>query len=293
MTPNAPLQHITLIGVGLIGGSFVLDLKRLGWVQTVTGIDLDRDNLDRALERRVIDKAFTEINAESIGHADLVLIATPVSTFPTICQAIAPLLAPEAYVSDVGSTKRTAIAAFRQYLPERISHCIAAHPIAGSDRSGALAAQFGLYQDKKLIITTHGPERPEGIALIKSLWQAVGAQTFEMSAEEHDAVFAAVSHMPHLTAFAYVHQIADHPDGQEYLKFAASGFRDFTRIASSHPAIWTDICLDNKNSLIKLIAGLHDQLSKLERILEQENRDALYRYFEEAKQTRDEWLGSQ
>ena len=140
MTPNAPFQHITLIGVGLIGGSFVLDLKRLGWVQTVTGIDLDRDNLDRALERRVIDKAFTEINAESIGHADLVLIATPVSTLPTICQAIAPLLAPKAYVSDVGSTKRTAIAAFRQYLPERISHCIAAHPIAGSDRSGALAA---------------------------------------------------------------------------------------------------------------------------------------------------------
>lgn len=285
-----PLKQITLIGVGLIGGSFVLDLKRLGLVEKVVGIDLSRENLDRALERRVIDEAFTEICAESVGGADLVLIATPVSTLPAICQAIRPFLQPETLVSDVGSTKQITIEAFQNYLPEYLANCIAAHPIAGSDRHGALAAQFGLYQDKKLIITPHGKEHSDGIERIEALWQAVGAQTFRLAAAEHDAVFAAVSHMPHLIAFAFVHQIFDHPDGQFYLQFAASGFRDFTRIASSHPAIWTDICLANKNSLIDLISGMRQQLDILENVLADENKTALYGYFEEAKQTRDDWL---
>lgn len=288
-----PLKHITLIGVGLIGGSFVLDLKRLGLVEKVVGIDLNRENLDRALERKVIDEAFTEIGAESIGGADLVLIATPVSTFPAICQAIRPFLSAQTLVSDVGSTKQSALAAFAEHLPEHLPNCIAAHPIAGSDRHGALAAQFGLYQDKKLIITPHGQEHSDGLSRLEALWQAVGANTFRMSAAEHDAIFAAVSHMPHLLAFAFVHEMFDHPDGQTYLQFAASGFRDFTRIASSHPAIWTDICMANKTSLLGLLSGVQAQLETLRDMLEQDDRAALYRYFEEAKETRDEWQQGQ
>lgn len=293
MNATAPLKHITLIGVGLIGGSFVLDLKRLGLAETVTGIDLNRENLERALERRVIDRAFTEISAESTGNADLVLIATPVSTLPEICRRIRPYLRPDTLISDVGSTKQTAVEAFRQNLPDHLPNCIAAHPIAGSDRHGALAAQFGLYQDKKLIITPHGAEHSDGLARLEALWQAVGAQTYRMSAAAHDAVFAAVSHMPHLLAFAFVHEIFDHPDGAAYLQFAATGFRDFTRIASSHPAIWTDISLANKNSLLDLIRRMHRQLDTLETLLQTENKTALYRYFEEAKQTRDDWLKEQ
>ena len=288
-----PLKHITLIGVGLIGGSFVLDLKRLGLVEKVVGIDLNRENLDRALERKVIDEAFTEIGAESIGGADLVLIATPVSTLPSICQAIRPFLSAQTLVSDVGSTKQSALAAFAEHLPEHLPNCIAAHPIAGSDRHGALAAQFGLYQDKKLIITPHGQEHSDGLSRLEALWQAVGANTFRMSAAEHDAIFAAVSHMPHLLAFAFVHEMFDHPDGQTYLQFAASGFRDFTRIASSHPAIWTDICIANKTSLLGLLSGVQAQLETLRDMLEQDDRAALYRYFEEAKETRDEWQQGQ
>ncbi|STZ76814.1 prephenate dehydrogenase [Bergeriella denitrificans] len=293
MSATAPLKHITLIGVGLIGGSFVLDLKRLGLVEKVTGIDLSRDNLDRALERKVIDAAFTEVCAESMVDADLVLIATPVSTLPHICRAIAPFLRTDTLVSDVGSTKQSALAAFAEYLPDFFANCIAAHPIAGSDRHGALAAQFGLYQDKKLIITPHGRERPGSLERIEALWQAVGARTFRMSAAEHDAVFAAVSHLPHLLAFAFVHEMFDHPDGATYLKFAASGFRDFTRIASSHPAIWTDICMANKRSLLDLLSGVEAQLAVLRGVLEQGDNAALYRYFEEAKNTRDEWLKGQ
>lgn len=293
MSAISPLKQITLIGVGLIGGSFVLDLKRLGLVEKVVGVDLDGDNLARALERKVIDAAFTELCADSVRGADLVLIATPVATLPAICQTLAPLLDAHTVVSDVGSTKQSAIDAFSAYLPEHFPRCVAAHPIAGSDRHGALAAQFGLYQDKKLIICPHEQQDSDGLMLLENLWQAVGAQTYRMSAAEHDAVFAAVSHMPHMIAYAYVHQIADHPDGQTYLDFAASGFRDFTRIASSHPAIWTDICLANKNGLLDLLAGQQQQLAYLQSVLQNHDAEALYRYFEAAQQTRDDWLARQ
>lgn len=281
------LNHIALIGVGLIGGSFVLDLKRQGLVRTVTGIDTDRDNLQRALERGVIDQASAVINADSIGGADLVLIATPVASVPAVLTALRPVLPEHTWISDVGSTKISVIEAFRFCLPDSIHRCIAAHPIAGSDKSGADAAQYGLFQNRKLIITPHGGEDSDGIALIENLWRAVGAEIYTMDAQKHDAVFAAVSHMPHLAAFAYVHQLFDHPDGKAYLKFAATGFEDFTRIASGHPAVWADICLANRDNLLELVRGLGRQLDTLETILLNRDRPSLYRYFEEAKATRD------
>ncbi len=293
MNPITPLQQITLIGVGLIGGSFVLDLKRKGLVTRVVGVDLNRDNLDRALERKVIDAAFTELCADSLSGADLVLVATPVAALAGVCQRLAPLLDKHTLVSDVGSTKQSALAAFAQYLSQHLPRCIATHPIAGSDRHGALAAQFGLYQDKKLIICPHAQQDSDGLRLVESLWQAVGAQTYRMDAAEHDAIFAAVSHMPHMIAYAYVNQIAEHPDGQTYLEFAASGFRDFTRIASSHPAIWTDICLANKQSLQALLEGQQQQLAYLQTVLQNHDAEALYRYFETAQQARDDWLAQQ
>lgn len=293
MTQTPALKQITLIGVGLIGGSFVLDLKRQGLVEKVVGIDLDADNLARALERKVIDEAFEEINAQSVGGADWVLIATPVATLPHICRQLAPLLSAHTIVSDVGSTKQSALAAFAEHLGAHLPRCVAAHPIAGSDRHGALAAQFGLYQDKKLIICPHAQQDAGALETVETLWQAVGAHTYRMSAATHDAIFAAVSHMPHMLAYAYVHQISEHPDGQTYLDFAASGFRDFTRIASSHPAIWTDICMANKDSLLDLLAGQQQALAYLQNLLQSNDADALYRYFEEAQHTRDDWQARQ
>ena len=293
MIQTPALKQITLIGVGLIGGSFVLDLKRQGLVEKVVGIDLDADNLARALERKVIDEAFEEINTQSVGGADWVLIATPVATLPHICRQLAPLLSAPTIVSDVGSTKQSALAAFAEHLGAHLPRCVAAHPIAGSDRHGALAAQFGLYQDKKLIICPHAQQDAGALETVETLWQAVGAHTYRMSAATHDAIFAAVSHMPHMLAYAYVHQIAEHPDGQAYLDFAASGFRDFTRIASSHPAIWTDICMANKDSLLDLLAGQQQALAYLQNLLQSNDADALYRYFEEAQHTRDDWQARQ
>lgn len=293
MTSVLPLKQITLIGVGLIGGSFVLDLKHKGLVGRVVGVDLNRSNLERALERRVIDAAFGSICAQALEDADLAVIATPVATLPEVCRCLSPLLGARTVVTDVGSTKQSAIDAFRRYLPEQLGRCIAAHPIAGSDRSGALAAQFGLFQNKKLVICPHGQEDSDGLLMVESLWQAVGARIFRMSAADHDAVFAAVSHLPHLLAYAYVHQIATHSDGPTYLDFAASGFCDFTRIASSHPAIWADICMANKDSLLALLSGQQQQLAALTAMLENGDAAALYRYFEQAKNARDDWVALQ
>ena len=293
MNPPAPVRKLTLIGVGLIGGSFVLDLKRLGLVRHVAGVDTDGGNLERALERGVIDSAFSAVNADSVGDADLVLAATPVAALPAVCRSLAPVLPSGAVVFDVGSTKQSALSAFAEHLPHHLADCVAAHPIAGSDRSGALAAQFGLYRGKKLVICPHEGQNPQAAARVEELWRAVGAHVCRMDAREHDAVFAAVSHLPHVLAFAYVRQILEHADGATYLDFAASGFRDFTRIASSHPAIWRDICLANRDSLRGLLAGQRRQLERVEQMLADADAEGLYRYFAAAKQTRDDWLEGQ
>ena len=238
----------------------------------------------------MIDEAYESISQTSVSGADWVVIATPVATLPAICRALAPVLSPHTVVSDVGSTKLSALAAFRDYLTQHFPRCVASHPIAGSDRHGALAAQFGLFQDKKLILCPHEQQDPAALQQVEQFWQAVGAETRQISAQEHDQIFAAVSHKPHVLAFSFVHQIEDHPDGAKYLDFAASGFRDFTRIASSHPAIWTDICMANRQSLLDLIEGQYQQLARVQAMLEAGDSDGLYRYFEEAKQTRDDWL---
>lgn len=284
-----PLNQITLIGVGLIGGSFVLDLKRHKKVRHIIGIDRDTDNLERALERRVIDQASPQITAQAVQYADLVLIATPVATLPNICATLAPILPTHTIVSDVGSTKQSALAAFRQHLPQHFAHCVAAHPIAGSDRSGALAAQFGLYQDKKLILCPHEHQDESSLKTVQQLWQDIGARTHIMTATEHDEIFAAVSHFPHLLAFSYVHQMLDHPKGAHYLDFAGSGFRDFTRIAASSPEMWKDIMLANRDSLLDLIAAQQNQLAQLESSLKNRDAQALCEYFQAAKAVREEW----
>ena len=283
------LNQITLIGVGLIGGSFVLDLKRQRLVRTVIGIDTRPANLERALERRVIDTAASQITPQAVRNSDLVLIATPVAALPAICQALAPLLSAHTIVSDVGSTKQSALSAFAQHLPQHYPRCVAGHPIAGSDRSGALAARFGLYQGKKLILCPHEQQDSGSLNTVAALWQSIGAQVHQMTAAEHDQIFAAVSHFPHLLAFAYVHQMLDHPQGAHYLNFAGSGFRDFTRIAASSPEMWRDIALANRDSLLQLIGEQKQQLEKLERSLKNRNAQELHDYFQAAQQLREEW----
>lgn len=283
------INQLTLIGVGLIGGSFALDLKQRGLVNTVVGVDVNAQNLRDALALGVIDHAHTEINAASVGAADLVLIATPVSTLPEICAALTAHLSPRTIISDVGSTKQSALNAFRTHLPQHFAYCVAAHPIAGSEKSGAVAAHTGLFKQKKVILCPHEQQDSGSLKKVETLWQAIGAEVHDMNVAEHDAIFAAVSHLPHLFAFAYVHQMLDNPKGTEYLKFAGSGFRDFTRIAGSHPQMWTDIVLENREMLLKLLSEHLAQLAYLQTCLHNQDAEKLYQYFAEAKQLRETW----
>lgn len=283
------IKQLTLIGVGLIGGSFALDLKQRGLVQTVVGVDVNAQNLRDALALGVIDHGSLNVDADSVGDADWVLLATPVATLPEICQKLGQYLPPNAIVSDVGSTKQSAVNAFREHLPTHFAHCVAAHPIAGSDKSGAVSAQKNLFKKKKLIICPHEKQDSGSLKKVETLWQAIGADVHIMSAAQHDMVLAAVSHLPHLFAFAYVHQMLDDPNGAHYLQFAGSGFRDFTRIAASHPQMWTDIVLDNRDTLLNLLADQQAQLAYLAQCLQQRDAEKLYRYFAEAKQVRESW----
>lgn len=288
-----PVRRLALIGVGLIGGSFALDLKRLGLARHVAGIDTDPANLERALSDGLIDSAHTQIDAQSISGADFVLIATPVAALPSVCRALAPQLAPDAVVCDTGSTKQSALAAFAAHLPQHLPHCVAAHPVAGSERHGAAAARHGLFAGKKLIICPHQTQNPQAETRAAELWQAAGAKVCRMDAAAHDTVFAAVSHLPHLLAFAYVAQILARADAAACLENAASGFRDFTRLASSSPELWRDVCLDNRESLIALVRGQCEQLEAIEQMLRDNDPAALHRCFAQAKHARDQWLHGQ
>ena len=287
--PAIKFRKLVLIGVGLIGGSLALDLKRAGLVDEVVGIDVDTENLTRAMERRVIDDFSLQINADSICGADIIIIATPVNTLPDICRRLVPYLGEQTIISDVGSTKQSALQAFASELPEHFSRCVAAHPIAGSDRHGALAAQFGLFAQKKCIICKHDQQDVVALRTVVGMWQAVQANIYWLDAARHDEIFAAVSHLPHMLAYAYIHQLASCADAHELLSFAGSGFRDFSRIAASHPQIWTDICMSNREALIKLLQQQQQEIACLQRYLQQADATALADFFDKAHQIRVNW----
>lgn len=281
-------KQVVLIGVGLIGGSLILDLKRQQLIGSVHGIDLDADNLQRALERKVVDTASTIIN-DAVTQADLVILATPVGTIAGITQALQPYLQAACILIDVGSTKQTTIQAIAKHLPEHYPHFVATHPIAGSDRHGAMAAQFRLFENKKLILCPHEQQNTDSYQRVWHLWQATGAVVSELSPSEHDAILAMVSHLPHLIAYSYMHAIANQDLGAQALLYAGSGFRDFTRIAASHPAIWTDVSFANQDSLLQLIEAQQQELQRLKDLILAGDAQALYAYYDQAQQQRDAW----
>ncbi len=283
------IKHIALIGVGLIGGSFVLDLKRQGLIEHVHGIDIDENNLERALERQVIHSASGKID-EAITKADLIMLATPIRQFPAILEKLQPYIRPDTIITEVGSTKSEVVQMFNLHLPHHIARYVPTHPIAGSDRNGALAAQFGLYKNKKIIFCPHEKLNLNAQQTVKQLWQAVGGQIEELGLQEHDQIFASVSHLPHLLAFAYTNQIIEQENQDACFHFAGSGFKDFTRIASSDATMWRDIALENKEFLSSLLKNTQTELAKLQQMLELGESEALRSYFARAKARRDLWL---
>jgi len=291
MTPPQ-FERVAVIGVGLIGGSFALALKEARACGHVVGVGRDPGNLRRALERGAIDSTEADAAAAARG-AELVLLATPVAQFPALFAALAPALGPDALLTEAGSTKRGVVAAARGALGERIARFVPAHPIAGAEHSGAAAACADLFRGKRVVLAPLAETAPQAVAGVSAAWEACGARLFRMTPEQHDAVFAAVSHLPHLLAYALVHEIAGRADAGQLFGYAASGFRDFTRIASSHPEMWRDICVANRDALLAEIDRFGTKLAALRPLVERGDGEALARIFAEARAARERWLNGE
>jgi len=284
-----------VIGVGLIGGSFGLALKAAGLCGRVVGAGRSAANLELAVARGAIDAFETGGGgaAAAVRDADLVLVASPVAQFERIFLEIGPALKSDALVMDAGSTKRNVVAAARKGLGDRIARFVPAHPIAGAENSGAGAASAELFRDRRLVLTPLDENSKEDVDTIASLWTALGARVSRMTPEEHDGVFAAVSHLPHLLAYALVGDIAARADAAQLFGFAAGGFRDFTRIASSHPEMWRDICVANRGPLLAELDRYAEKLRALRPLLERGDGAALEKLFAEARAARERWLNGE
>ena len=285
------LKKLVVCGVGLIGGSFALGLKAAGKVDSVVGLGRSRGPLEDACRLGVIDR-IADGWADALAGADLVLLATPVGQMEAIFAALAPHLGPATVITDGGSTKSDVVAAARATLGAKIGQFIPGHPIAGAEKSGVAAAKPDLYADKRVVLTPLAENSPADVARLQSVWEVCGAKVSRLTADEHDRVFAAVSHLPHLLAFALVHDFAQRPNSDQLFGFAAGGFRDFTRIASSHPEMWRDICIANRQALLQELDAYMMELMRTRVLLAGADAAGLEQLFSTARARRDAWLES-
>jgi len=257
-----------------MGGSFALALKRAGLVKRVIGYSKSPSTTERAKKLGVID-VIAESALLAVSGSDIVLIAVPVAATETTFKAIRHLMEPGVLFMDVGSTKRDVVDAARRVLRERISSFVPAHPITGKEVSGIAHADAALYNGRQVILTPLAQTAPELVQKATDVWSAVGAQVLKMTPENHDAAFAAVSHLPHLLAFAYFSAVMNQPAGRDFLSLAGPGFRDFTRIAASSPETWRDILVANREELLKQSQRFRQALDALEHVIREGNADAL------------------
>ncbi len=280
------VDKLAIVGTGLIGGSFALALKKADAVREVLGVGRNPARLTVARELGLIDRAVDWIEA---GQSDCILLALPVGETEAVLKQLAPHLKAGAIVTDAGSTKVNVVAAARSALGDRFADFVPGHPIAGSEQSGPGAARADLYQGRKVVLTPQADTRSDAVATVTALWQAVGAQVETLDADLHDRVFAAVSHLPHLAAFALVDELAQRADGDTFFRFAASGFRDFTRIAGSSPEMWRDIALANRAALLTELDAYVGALQALRSAVSAEDADALLDIFSRARAARNNW----
>lgn len=281
-------EQLGLIGCGLMGGSFALALKRAGLVKRVVGYSKSPSTTERARAMGVIDvEAPSALLA--VSGADIVLIAVPVAATEATFKAIKHLVTPSMLIMDVGSTKRDVIDAGRRALREHIGSFVPAHPIAGKEVSGVEHADADLYTGRQVILTPIERTLTTQLQKAVDVWSALGCRVLQMSPEQHDAAFAAVSHLPHLLAFALMNSISGQPQGKDYLTLAGPGFRDFTRIAASDPKVWRDIMVSNREELLAQSKIFQRNLHALELMISSGNAEALEGLLEQASGTRAHW----
>jgi len=281
-------NQLGLIGCGLMGGSFALALKQAGLVQRVIGYSKSPSTTERARQLGVIDQV-AESALLAVSGSDIVLLAVPVAATDTTFRAIRHLVNPNVLFMDVGSTKRDVVDAARRVLKERASAFVPAHPITGKELAGVQHADADLYKDRQVILTPIAQTSPELVEKARVVWAALGAHTRVMTPESHDAAFAAVSHLPHLLAYAYFTSILQQKESEEFLSLAGPGFRDFTRIAASDPAIWRDILIANREEILKQSERFRGALGVLEQVLRDCQGEALEALVNGVSQTRSHW----
>jgi prephenate dehydrogenase len=280
------INRLALIGVGLIGGSLARALRDAGHVREVIGYGRGLANLQRAVELGVADRIETSLSA-AVRDADMVVLATPVGSMADSLGAIAPYLAKDAVVTDVGSVKGTIAAAARAALGEKLADFVPGHPIAGTERTGVEASFSSLFVGRRVVLTPRPETSAEAVARVRAMWQAAGAEVVSMSVEHHDAVLAATSHLPHLLAYALVDMLARLDDSREIFAYAAGGFRDFTRIASSDPVMWRDISLANREAIVSMLKKYRAELDGLIAAVTAGDGAKLQTLFARAKAARD------
>ncbi len=289
MTHEKPLfNKIAIIGVGLIGGSLALALKEKGLVRTITGIGRTMDNLQTARSLNIVDE-ITQEAAEGVRGAELIVVCVPVLKIVDVIKRALPGISAPCIITDVGSVKKQIAEEVRGLLPPGVEF-VPAHPVAGTEESGAAAAFAELFKDKLTVVTPSHKTSAKAVEIIKKLWTAAGSHVAEMDAEEHDRVFALVSHLPHVIAYTLVNTVACDETlsgSHQAIDYSAGGFKDFTRIASSSPEMWSDICSMNREFLVDVIERFEARLAAIKGLIASSEYEGMRKEFNRAKSVRD------
>lgn len=287
MTPA--IGTLAVIGVGLIGGSLARALRAAGVVGQIVGCGRGRENLERAVELGVIDR-YTHDVAEAVADADLVFLAVPLGAMRDTFATLRGSLRADALVTDGGSAKGSVVDDCRAAAPELLARFVPGHPIAGTERNGVEASFAELYHNRRVILTPLAENPAGAVQRVRAMWEACGAEVSEMSVQHHDEVLAATSHLPHMLAFGLVDMLSRLKENDEVFRYAAGGFRDFTRIASSNPVMWRDICIANRAALSPMLAAFAQEMNELARTISASDGEALRAIFERAKAARDRYI---
>lgn len=283
------IRRLAIIGVGLIGGSLARALRAAGAVGEIVGCGRGRANLERAVQLGVIDR-YTHDVGEAVAAADMVFLAVPLGAMRATFAAMKGHLAADAVITDGGSAKFSVVEDCRAVFGEVLPNLVAGHPIAGTENSGVEAAFAELYQNRRIILTPTEGTAPEALARVRAMWQACGGEITLMSVAHHDEVLAATSHLPHMLAFGLVDTLARMKENDEIFRYAAGGFRDFTRIASSNPVMWRDVCVANRRALGEMMSHYLSEMQELAETIERGDGEQLLEIFTRAKRARDRYI---
>ena len=285
------IDRLAIIGVGLIGSSLALALKQAGKVGEVVGFGRNRDNLQTGIDLGVLDR-FEDSIAATVAAADMVVVAVPLGAMQSVFAELATSVRANAIITDVGSSKRSVVDAAQADLGPLMARFVPGHPIAGAEKSGVEAGYAELYQGRRVILTPSPETDADAVARVDAMWRDCGASIEYLGIEHHDKVLAATSHLPHMLAYALVHHLSNLNEHEEIFRYSAGGFRDFTRIASSDPVMWRDVCLANSKPLVELIEQYQQELDRVAAAIRTNDGDELLRLFGRAKSERDSLIGN-